>query len=76
MKTRSQTKTENQEKVPKDKYDVVIDFDGASEAWYANKKRLQNSMCKYICLGKTQTGRPCCKTPLFSENYCRTHLTI
>ena len=74
MKTRSQTKVEmptyNEDKVLTDKYDVVIDFDGASEAWYANKKRLPNGMCKYICVGKTKSGRACSKKPLPSDNFC------
>lgn len=76
MKTRSQTKVNtNEENVLTDKYEVVIDFDAASEAWYQNKKRMPHSMCKYICVGKTKTGRACCKAPLIYENYCATHLT-
>jgi hypothetical protein len=79
MKTRSQTKKAEYEakyleKVPTDKYDVVIDFNAASEAWYANKKRLPHSMCKYICLGKTHVGKACNRSPLFSQNYCTVHL--
>jgi hypothetical protein len=73
MKTRSQTKSETQPPLPTDKYEVAIDFDAASEAWYANKKRLPHSMCKYICVGKTKTGGACCKTPLLYENYCKSH---
>uniref|UniRef100_A0A6C0HYZ3 Uncharacterized protein n=1 Tax=viral metagenome TaxID=1070528 RepID=A0A6C0HYZ3_9ZZZZ len=75
MKTRSQTKVNNtQPLVLTDKYEVVIDFDEASEAWYQNKKRLPHSMCKYICVSKTKTGRACCKKPLINENYCASHL--
>ena len=42
MKTRSQTKKENEPTIYVGKYSVEIDFDGASEAWRANKKELPN----------------------------------
>jgi hypothetical protein len=31
------------------KYEVNIDFDGASNAWKANKKSIGNGQYKYIC---------------------------
>jgi hypothetical protein len=69
MKTRSQTKKERENIM------IIIDFDEASEAWYANKKRMQNGMCKYICLGKYKNGTSCNKPPLQWQNYCDKHAT-
>jgi len=78
MRTRSQSKKVtfdelytaaiNNEKLPI--YEVNIDFDEASKAWYMNKIALPNSMCKYICLGKTKTGNKCKSTPIIYTNYC------
>lgn len=78
MKTRSQTRNEivsmnmTETNTPQ-KYEVNIDFDEASRAWYQNKKRMTNAMCKYICVGKTKNGNACCKKPLIHLNYCVTH---
>jgi len=44
MKTRSQAKYENSAL-----YEVNIDFDGASEAWKANKSSIGNGSYKYVC---------------------------
>lgn len=44
MKTRSQTKYEKSAI-----YEVNIDFDGASEAWKANKISIGNVSYKYLC---------------------------
>jgi len=41
MQTRSQSAN--------GKYEVNIDFDGASNAWKANKKSIGNGQYKYIC---------------------------
>jgi hypothetical protein len=41
MQTRSQSAN--------GKYEVSIDFDGASAAWKANKKSIGNGQYKYIC---------------------------
>ena len=41
MQTRSQSAN--------GKYEVNIDFDGASAAWKANKKSIGNGQYKYIC---------------------------
>ncbi len=54
--------------------DVDIDFDEASRAWYMNKKRISNAMCEYICMGKTKTGKPCCRRPIQWQNYCCIHI--
>jgi hypothetical protein len=83
MKTRSQTKhvsiivpTPDKMERPileRPTYVVNIDFDEASDAWYANKKRMPNSMCKYICLGKTKAGNACNRKPMTYTNYCFCH---
>ena len=89
MKTRSQIKkvnftidenTQFQKAITEDTksellsiYEVNIDFDEASEAWLANKKRQSNATYKYICLGQTKTGRSCNKKPLENSNYCSCH---
>ena len=82
MKTRSQSKTEiisdllqiSEDTQMKPLYEVDIDFDAASTAWYQNKKRIPNAMCKYICVGKTKNGNRCCKKPLTHLNYCSSHV--
>ena len=61
------------EEYPLPIYEVNIDFDEASAAWYANKKRMPNSMCKYICLGITKKGNACNRKPLIHSDYCYCH---
>lgn len=87
MQTRSQTRAKISEKVGvmptesnvsvgilRKELEVNIDFDEASRAWYMNKKPMPNSMCKYICMGKTKTGEPCKRNPIQWQNYCCVHL--
>jgi len=77
MKTRSQTKkdlVELKRELPTEPTEVFIDFDEASKAWYANKKRMPNAMCKYICLGKTVKGTVCNNKPIQWQNYCCKHM--
>ena len=69
MQTRSQTKYENS-----DKYEVIIDFDGASEAWKANKKSIGQSSYKYVCQKDLKYGKVCNKKCIAGEHYCKTHL--
>jgi len=77
MQTRSQSKrrvvTFEKQITTEPIYEVDIDFDGASKAWYMNKIALPNSMCKYICLGKTKSGEKCKKKPIIYINYCACH---
>ena len=74
MKTRSQTKAEAATVVlEKTIYEVDIDFDGASEAWHMNKKRLANGCYEYICGKMTKTGRKCCRKPNSTSEYCSLH---
>jgi len=68
MKTRSQTK---QERVPR--YTVEIDFDGASEAWRANKKLLPNCCYQYICGQISISGKKCCRKPVGDTERCAMH---
>jgi len=70
MKTRSQTKRE-QEVIPR--YTVEIDFDGASEAWRANKKQLPNCCYQYICGQITNSGKKCCRKPVGDTERCTIH---
>lgn len=74
MKTRSQTKRES-EKYNNNvgKYTVEIDFDGASEAWRANKKELPNGCYFYICGKITLNGKKCCRKPLKDCDQCAIH---
>ena len=66
MKTRSQTKCEQ--------YDVIIDFDGASEAWKANKKSIGNGSYTYICSAKNKNGTNCATKCLRGEHFCKKHI--
>jgi len=71
MQTRSQTK----QLVLLDKgiYDVIIDFDGASEAWKSNKKSIGNGSYKYVCQKKGIKGNTCNLKCLHGEDYCKRH---
>lgn len=57
-------------------YDVNIDFDGAQEAWRANKTTLPNGCFAYknvnVCIGHTKTGQQCRNKTAFE--YCKIHL--
>lgn len=70
MKTRSQTRLETNYA---DKYEVIIDFDGASAAWKANKKATINGCYKYICLQKTRNGNDCKRESLPGCDCCKVH---
>ena len=69
MNTRSQTINNNNSL-----YEVDIDFDGASEAWRANKKNTGNGMFKYICCGVTKSGNKCNRQPVLNYEYCKIHI--
>ena len=66
METRSKTK--------KQLYQVNIDFDEASECWRKNKKPIGNGCYKYICLQKTDSGKPCKRNPEKNSDFCKIHL--
>jgi hypothetical protein len=55
-------------------YDFDYDFDYASECWKSNKKSIGNGCYKYLCQGITKLGKPCVRTALNGESYCKMHL--
>ena len=61
------------ENVYKELYEVNIDFDGASEAWRANKKSTGGGCYKYICEAKTATNKCCLRQPMNGSIYCKMH---
>ena len=65
MQTRSQKQ--------KVHFDVIINFEEASEEWKANKKYVGNGSYKYICLQKTQSGKPCKREAQAACDYCKIH---
>jgi hypothetical protein len=74
MKTRSQTKPLELTSETFVKYEVDIDFDGASEEWQANKKSIGNSSYKYVCQKVNIKGGNCRFKCLSGEHYCSKHL--
>jgi hypothetical protein len=69
MQTRSQTR-QNQETM----YSVEIDFDGASEAWKANKIPKGDGTYAYRCNGIKRDGLPCCQMVSGRSSFCKRHL--
>ena len=55
--------------------EFVYDFDYASECWKSNKKYVGNGCYKYMCQGVTKKDKPCARTALNGESYCKMHLT-
>lgn len=76
MKTRSQTNPIELTSSNFVKYEVDIDFDGASEAWKANKKSIGNGSYKYVCQKVGLKGTNCISRCLSGEHYCKTHLKM
>jgi hypothetical protein len=68
MNTQSETIAEM---IPK--YTVEIDFDGASQAWRANKKMLPDGCYKYVCGVISITGNKCCRKPMKDNERCGIH---
>ena len=75
MKTRSQTKPIELTSATFVKYEVDIDFDGASAEWQANKKSIGNSSYKYVCQNVNIKGTNCKLKCLAGEHYCSKHLS-
>ena len=71
MKTRSQTKLENEIS-----YNVNIDFDEASKLWRQNKRYIGNGSFVYICKGKTKLGKSCKNKCSNTLEYCKIHQII
>jgi hypothetical protein len=63
MKTRSQSAP---------LYDVNIDFDEASKAWNANKKRVGQEYI-YVCAIEKSNGKPCGRKLMKNSNECYHH---
>ena len=53
-------------------YTVDIDFDEASEAWRANKKKLSNGCYAYTCCKQLKNGSMCRQIPRDGD-YCSRH---
>jgi len=76
MKTRSQTKPIELTATSFVKYEVDIDFDGASKAWQSNKKSIGDSSYKYVCQKVTRMQTNCKSKCLPGEDYCSKHLHL
>ena len=71
MQTRSQTRL-SVGHMPM--YTVEIDFDGASEAWKANKIPKGNGTYAYRCTKTLKTGENCSQKCCGTNDYCKRHL--
>ena len=69
----SEEEKEKEVEEEKDIYEVVIDFDGASAAWRANKKSAGNGCYKYVCESITKTGKNCTKDCITGSTCCKIH---
>uniref|UniRef100_A0A6C0KTN3 Uncharacterized protein n=1 Tax=viral metagenome TaxID=1070528 RepID=A0A6C0KTN3_9ZZZZ len=54
-------------------FEVNIDFDEASVAWNANKKKLADGMYKYVCPYCSKTGRRCGRNSVTNSDFCKIH---
>lgn len=68
MKTRSQTKTVHFQELA-----VDIDFDDASSAWLANKKKLNNGCYQYVCGMSMANGEFCKRKQHKNSIHCFLH---
>ena len=68
MKTRSQTRLLNEST-----YMVEIDFDGASEAWKANKISKGNGTYGYRCMSMKKDGCLCSQMVSGRSDFCKRH---
>lgn len=72
MQTRSQTRNLSYLK-NNDTFEVDIDFDEASLAWNANKKRI-GQIYKYICGHPVYQGTgKCQRTSRYIDGFCKQH---
>ncbi len=71
MNTRSQTKYDNSSL-----YEVLINFDEASEAWKQNKLSIGNGSYRYLCKKRGIRNNMCIKKCLQGEEYCCVHLQM
>ena len=75
MKTRSQTKNEQESEPTNIELNVDIDFYEASRAWRSNKVRIGDGY-KYVCQKPNMSGSPCKKKCLQGSDYCKTHMKM
>jgi hypothetical protein len=68
MKTRSQSKS-----VQFQELTVDVDFDGASIAWNANKKKLTDGCYQYVCGQTLKDGSVCKKKNHKNSTHCYMH---
>jgi hypothetical protein len=66
--------TRSQSKIILNQLEFVFDFDAASEAWKANKKRGLNCTYTYVCQQKNTSGKSCAKKCLAGEHFCKAHI--
>lgn len=57
----------------KSELEFIYDFDYASKCWKSNKKYVGNGCYKYMCQGITKKDKPCVRTALQGEIYCKMH---
>jgi hypothetical protein len=69
METRSQARN----KVKFSLYDVIIDFDAASEAWKKNKMSIGNGCYRYLCSFLDKNGHNCKNKCLRGKDVCSKH---
>jgi len=67
-------RTRSQSRAVLDELKFEIDFDDASNAWMANKRRLPNGCYQYVCGSELKSGKRCQKRPLLTEEYCVLHV--
>jgi len=68
MKTRSQSNSVQFQELA-----VDIDFDGASEAWNANKKKLADGCYQYVCGQTLKDGSVCKNKNHKNSTHCYMH---
>lgn len=68
MKTRSQSKSVQFQELTLD-----INFDSASNAWNANKKKLPNGCYQYVCGSPLKDGGVCKKKQYKNSIHCYVH---
>lgn len=66
-------RTRSQSRAILDELKFEIDFDEASDAWTANKRKLPNGCYQYVCGSELKSGKSCQKRPILNEEYCRLH---
>ena len=66
-----ETRSERQNTLKQNEF--IFDFDEASEAWMANKRKLDNGTYVYVCQKQTKVGKECKRKCLIGKEYCKMH---